>query len=74
MIYKLKKEEPGFYKVIVNNYNRYDIRRTERGSDPTNIYYYDWVVTDLENEKKYIDFVSLKEAKDFIKEELFHRE
>ena len=69
MIFKLKKEAPGFYKVIVNNFNRFNIRKRKLKSEPGEAF--DWTVHDLTYKKKYIDFVSLKEAKDFIKNEIF---
>tara|TARA_B100000749_G_C18054372_1_gene312795 strand:+ start:162 stop:374 length:213 start_codon:yes stop_codon:yes gene_type:complete len=69
MIVKLKKEAPGFYKVMVNNYNRFNIRKRKIKGESGGAC--DWTVHDLTYKKKYIDFVSLREAKDFIKNEIF---
>jgi hypothetical protein len=66
VLFTLKRENPGEYKVKVNNSHRYNIIKT---SDDQWIQ--SWDVVDIIYNKKYNDFVSLKECKEFINEEIF---
>ncbi len=68
MEFKVKKGSPGLYQIMVNNYHRFDIRKKEKpGLSGTP---WEWVIKDRVNRKNYIDFVSLAEAKKFIKDEI----
>tara|TARA_Y100001951_G_C11195677_1_gene214123 strand:+ start:314 stop:556 length:243 start_codon:yes stop_codon:yes gene_type:complete len=67
MLFSLKREDPGVYKVKVNNTVRYRIKRTSADK----AWVQDWEVEDLYNKKKYADFVSLSECKEFINDEIF---
>ena len=66
MIFTLKRENPGHYNVKVNNTIRYNIKKSSG-----NAYTQFWEVIDLVTNKKYKEFVSLSECKDFINEETF---
>tara|TARA_R100001509_G_scaffold165036_3_gene144846 strand:- start:4691 stop:4894 length:204 start_codon:yes stop_codon:yes gene_type:complete len=67
MLYTLKKENPGSYKVKVNNTHRYNIKKTSGDK-----WIQSWEVVDLLDNKKFSDFVSLSECKEFINEEIFN--
>ena len=67
MDFKLKRHKPGLYQVLVNNFHRFTITKKEKlGSNIP----WQWVIKDKSNRKNYVDFVSLSEAKDFIKNEI----
>ena len=66
MLFTLKKENPGSYKVKVNNTHRYNIKKTSGDK-----WIQAWEVIDLLDNKKFSDFVSLGECKEFINEEIF---
>ena len=61
-----KNKDFGHYNVKVNNTLRYNIKKTSG-----NAYTQFWEVIDLLSDKKYKDFISLSECKDFINEEIF---
>ena len=66
MLFTLKRENPGSYKVKVNNTHRYNIKKTSGDK-----WIQAWEVVDLLDNKKFTDFVSLSECKEFINEEIF---
>tara|TARA_Y100001973_G_C5153858_1_gene309627 strand:- start:542 stop:745 length:204 start_codon:yes stop_codon:yes gene_type:complete len=66
MLFTLKRENPGSYKVKVNNTHRYNIKKTSGDK-----WIQAWEVIDLLDNKKFSDFVSLSECKEFISEEIF---
>ena len=65
MVFVLKKEGVGKYLAKVNNQNRYQVTNKSK-----NAWVGSWEVKDLLDEKRYDDFVSLSECKDFIKDEI----
>ena len=66
MLFTLKRENPGSYKVKVNNTHRYSIKKTSGDK-----WIQAWEGIDLLDNKKFSDFVSLSECKEFISEEIF---
>ena len=66
MLFTLKRENPGNYQVKVNNTHRYNIQKTSG-----NAWVQSWEVIDLVENKKFSDFVSLGECKEFLTEEIF---
>ena len=67
MLFSLQKEDPGVYQVKINNTVRYKIKKTSNDRSWVN----HWEVEDLLSKKKYVDFVSLSECKEFINDEIF---
>ena len=66
MTYVLKKENPGLYHVKVNNFHRYTVVKTSGEK-----WAQSWDIIDIIKDQRFTEFVSLKECKEFIKEEIF---
>ena len=64
-MFVLKREGVGKYLAKVNNQDRYQVTNRSK-----NAWVGSWEVKDLLDEKKYADFVSLSECKDFIQDDI----
>ena len=69
MIFSMKKNRAGLYICRVNNLDRFKIEKEKPKSKSWKDDSY-WTIQDISREKRYSDFVSLREAKDFIKNEI----
>ncbi len=69
MVFSVRRNRPGLYICRVNNFERFQIKkdkpRTKSWVDDSH-----WSIRDISREKTYSNFVSLREAKDFIKNEI----
>ena len=69
MIVKLKKEAPGFYKVMVNNYNRFNIRKRKIKGESGGAC--DWTVHDLTYKKNILILFHLEKQRILLKTKFF---
>ena len=65
----MRRNKPGLYICRVNNFERFKI---EKDKPKTKSWVDDsyWSIKDISREKVYSNFVSLREAKNFIKNEI----